>query len=193
MEPLRITQEMLDELLSGLVLTGATPDQLRERAETLYSWATDAGRFELGPGVSRAAVLSSAAEDYMVAGDTDRGLEVALEAKAAAGPGEYEPHATLIAIYVERGDVAAARAVAEEARSGVASDPIVADLIGDSFELAGEFAQAERIYSIGLRGASRDADGIWYERLLRDRHRVRRDQNKPLDGFDEEFEAFTGE
>lgn len=184
---------MLDELLESLVLTGATPEQLRSRAATLHSWATDAEAYELGPGVSRAAVLSNAAEDYIVAGDSDRGLEVALEAKAAAGPGEYEPHATLIAIYVERGDLAAATAVADEARKGVASDPIVADLIGDSFELAGDLGQAERIYTIGLRGASRDTDGIWYERLLRDRHRVRRDQAKPLDGFDEEFEALSGE
>ncbi|AYG02481.1 hypothetical protein [Gryllotalpicola protaetiae] len=193
MAPLQITQDMFDERMEGLVLSGASPDELRDRAATLYSWATDAEEYELGAGVTRAALLSSAAEDYMIVGDTDRGLAVALEAKAAAGPDEFEPHATLIQIHIDRGDIEAAKAVADEARKGVASDPIVAELIGDSFELAGELAQAERIYTIGLRAANLDDDGVWYERLLRDRHRVRRDQQKPLDGYDEEFEELTGE
>lgn len=193
MAPLQITQDMFDERMEGLVLTGASADQLRERAATLQAWATDSEQFELGAGVTRAALLSSAAEDYMIAGDKDRGLALALEAKAAAGPDEFEPHATLIQIYIDRGDVEAAKAVADEARKGVASDPIVAELIGDSFELAGELAQAERVYTIGLRAANVDDDGVWHERLLRDRHRVRRDQGKPLDGYDEEFEALSEE
>jgi len=185
----RITQEMVDKLQESLTLREATPDQLHARAETEYAWATETDAYELEPGLSRSYVLSVAADDFLSAGDAERSLEVAIEARDAAAVGDWEGHLSVIRAHLGLGAEDAAVAVANEARQAAAADPMLAEMVGDAFELADRLALAERWYTIGLRGLSRAGGRFWYERLLRDRHRVRRDQGKPLDGFDEEFES----
>ncbi|HEY0248711.1 MAG TPA: hypothetical protein VGC45_10675 [Gryllotalpicola sp.] len=187
----RVTRDMVDALQEGVTLGRASAAQLRERAETEYAWGgggDDAAAFELEPGLERARVLALAAEDFLAAGDADRALAVAQEARAAAGPADYTAHPTLVEVHLGRDEPDVALAVADEARKAAASDPALAEAIGDVFELAGLFADAERWYTIGLRGASRVDGRFWYERLLRDRHRVRRDQGKEPDAMDDEYE-----
>jgi hypothetical protein len=193
MEALRITEEMLDQLQESLMLRRATPAQLLARAETEYSWATDTDAYELAPGLARSYVLSVAADDFLSAGEGQRALAVAGEARDAAGPGDWDGHLSLVRAHLGLHELEAAKAVAAEARAAAASDPALAEMMGDAFELADELAQAERWYTLGLRGLDRVEGRFWYERLLRDRHRVRRDQSKPLDGIDEEFEAISEE
>jgi hypothetical protein len=188
----RITQERLDKLQQSLTLRKATPAQLLERAQTEYAWAVEADAYELEPGLARSYVLSVAADDFLSAGEAERALAVAAEARAAEAPGSWDGHISLIRAHLGLGAVAEAQAVADEARRGAVADPAVAEMVGDAFELADQLALAERWYTIGLRGLDRAAGRFWYERLLRDRHRVRRDQSKPLDGFDEEFEGGAG-
>jgi Flp pilus assembly protein TadD len=187
----RITHEMVDKLQESLMLGRATPAQLRERAETEHAWAVETESYELEPGLSRSYLLSAAADDYLSAGDAERALAVAGEARDTAAAGDWEGHLSLIRAQLGLGSVEAAVAVAKELRQRAAEDPMLAEMVGDAFELADELAQAERWYTIGLRGLDRTAGRFWAERLLRDRHRVRRDQGKPLDGFDEEFEALA--
>ncbi|GAA4157960.1 hypothetical protein GCM10022286_10230 [Gryllotalpicola daejeonensis] len=188
-----ITAEMLDSLQEGLVLRRASPAQLRERAETEYAWATDTEAFALAPGLSRSYVLSVAADDFLSAGDDERALAVAHEAADASEPGSWDGVVSLVRAHLGLGAVDEARAVADEARHAAASDPAIAEMIGDAFELGDQLALAERWYTIGLRGLDVAESRFWRERLLRDRHRVRRDQSKPLDGFDEEFEALNSD
>jgi hypothetical protein len=186
-----ITAEMLDNLQESLVLRRATAAQLRQRAETEYSWASDADAYELAPGLARSYVLSVAADDFLSAGDGERALAVAREAADAAEPGSWDGVVSVVRAHLGLGAVDAAKAAADEARHAAASDPAVAEMMGDAFELADELGLAERWYAIGLRGLDVVESRFWRERLLRDRHRVRRDQGKPLDGFDEEFEALS--
>jgi hypothetical protein len=191
MPPTRITQEMVDKRPESLTLGSATAAQLRERAETEYAWATETDSYELEPPLSRSYVLSAAADDFLSAGDGERALAVAGEAADASEPGSWEGAVSLVRAHLGLGSVDAARSVADEARHAAASDPAVAEMIGDAFELGDQPALAERWYTIGLRGLDISKSRFWRERLLRDRHRVRRDQSKPLDGFDEEFEALS--
>jgi len=191
MEALRITREMLDELQESLTLRHATPAQLRARALKEYAWATEADAYALEPELSRSYVLSVAADDFLSAGEAERALAVAIEARDAAEPGDWDGQISLVRAHLGLHDVSAAKAAADDARAAAASDPMLAEMMGDAFELADQLALAERWYTIGLRGVDRSAGRFWYERLLRDRHRVRRDQDKPLDGMDEEFEALS--
>lgn len=187
----RVTSEMVDQLQESLTLTRATPAQLRQRADTEYAWASEADAYELEPGLERSYVLSVAADDYLAAGDRERALAVAREAQAAEAPGGWDGCISLIRAQLGLGDVEAAKAAADEARKAAASDPMLAEMVGDAFELADQLALAERWYSIGLRGIELGDEWLWHERLLRDRYRVRRDQSKPLDAMDEEFEALS--
>lgn len=189
----RITQGAVDKLQENLTLRRAGGSEFLARAETEYAWATDTDAYELEPGLERSQLLSAAADDFIDGGEPERALEVAREAVAAAAPGTWHAHVALIDAHLALGELDAAKAVADEVRKGAGSDPAIAQIVGEAFELADEPALAERWYTIGLRGADRGEDDYWHLLLLRDRHRVRRDQLKPLDGMDAEFESLSAE
>lgn len=193
--PVRITADDLDRL------EDAEPDEddpefaawHRATAVTLESWGSDAAAFELvADELSTAEVLLAAAEHFAMAGDVADALRLGQVARRHPSAEPFEAHAQLVGFHLADADPDAATALADEVRAAGAVDPELAEAIAMEFDIADEFEQAERWYTIAVRGleAEGDRESEAYEFALIGRHRARRELGAPIDAIDEDAERF---
>ncbi|AMB58034.1 hypothetical protein [Microterricola viridarii] len=190
-----ITEDDIDNLelrdfdeVAGSV-TGGVAEHL-EKAAIFEEWATDADAYTLDEGLTPAQLLVVAAEHLQMGRDYEEGFRVARAAAAHPSAQPFEAHPTLISLHLELDQRDEALALADEVRTGGASELGIYEMIASSFELADELALAERWYAIALRALDKvnlesPADRL---SLLSGRYRVRRDAGKPQDVLDAETE-----
>ncbi len=166
------------------LITANDFDDARERAyrggtaiaETLRSWATEPDRYTLADGVSRAAVLVEAGENFGYAGDHAEALRMFEAAREDGGPTYVDPRALIVQALYQGGRKDAALELAEVLRRERPSDVNVFLVLGGFFELVDEHRAAQRWYSMGIRAM--DSGNVagsesQYETMLIGRARVR--------------------
>jgi len=163
-------------------------DQDRAIAETLRSWATDAGLYALAEDVSRAAVLVEAGENFGYAGDHAEALRMFEAARADGGSIYVDIRALMVQALYQGGQKDAALELANALRKE-SPDQITTFLVLSSFfELVDEFQAAQRWFSMGIRAMdSGNVPGSeqQYESMLIGRARVRNELGLAQDTLDD--------
>jgi tetratricopeptide (TPR) repeat protein len=170
--------------VESLEASARTAKQHRTAAERLVGWAE-----EIHPDddeVTPAALLCAAAWHLEQAGDRAAGLELYRRALDAPGDNAPDKRVYLHAALMHAGQVDAARALATEVRRSAPADAGVYELMGETYEMAGDLREALRWFAMGLARLDRDidADDDWaLEVLERGQARVREALGAP-DGPD---------
>ncbi|WP_168203741.1 tetratricopeptide repeat protein [Humibacter ginsenosidimutans] len=157
-------------------------------AETLRDWATDPERFTLADGVSRAAVLIEAGENFGYAGDYAEALRLFDEARIDGGPTYVDPRALMAQALYEGGQKDAALELAGALRKEAPTTLSTYLVLGGFFELVDELQASQRWYSMGIRAMdSGNVPGseAQYESMLIGRARVRGELGLAPDTLDD--------
>jgi tetratricopeptide (TPR) repeat protein len=157
-------------------------------AETLRAWATDDEHFTLAEGVSRAAVLVEAGDNFGYAGDHAEALRMYEAARDDGGPTYVDPRALIVQALYQGGRKDAALQLADAMRRDSPQLINTFLVLGGFFELVDESQQAQRWYSMGIRAMdSGNVPGSesQYETMLLGRARVRDELGMPRDTLDD--------
>lgn len=163
-------------------------------AETFREWATDRERFALAEGVSRAAVLVEAGENFGYAGDHAEALRMYEAARADGGATYVDPRALMVQALYQGGREDAALELADALRKDSPRLVNTFLVLGGFFEFVDEARRAQRWYSMGIRAMdSGNLPGTesQYESMLIGRARVRDDLGMPRDALDDAAAAIV--
>jgi len=145
-----------------------------------------------GDEPSPARLLVAAAWHREQAGERAVALDLYRRAVTAPGSAPPDTRCWLHSALLTAGLVHEARQLADEIRRESPSDLSVFEVVGESYEEAGDLAQAHRWFTMGTRHVDLDGldeltaedDASGYA-LVRARRRVRRLLDLPLDALDE--------
>jgi len=180
-----ITEDDLDEIEESGVMKGA--EVQRGIAATLEAWATQSERYELDAGITPGDLLVQAADHAELTDDDDEVLRLLTLAKQVSGD-EYPDGwiGTFVQLAKRRGELPQAIDAVAQWKARIEHDAREAFALAEAFELSGEFALAERWFTIAIRWSEREGEEWFYDAALVGRLGVRTEQGKPEDMMDVE-------
>lgn len=157
----------------------------RKLAANLLGWAAEPIE---GDEVPVAYLLLEAGEQLDLAGDAEAALEA--YRASAARPETTVPDARAFVVHtlVGLGRVEEAEELSEQLRRSRPADAQTYELVGETWEAAGELDRANRWFTRGLMLAEEQQERGTFAVLLISRRRVRRAIGFPPDGYDEAAE-----
>lgn len=179
MTPREISEDDLDEVEFA---TGS------DKAEIFIEWATDRERFTIVPPLTPSELLLIAADHLEQRSEWDRAWETAESAVDAEGGSPFCAHEQFISQLVSRGEFDRAREFATELRMSGAFDASTAERVGEAFEDAQNWAEAQRWHVMAMRKLEADGEAGSFRHALAAtaRYRARRSAGLPLDMLDTE-------
>ena len=161
-------------------------------AEELIEWADT---LDPESGLNRAALLTSTAQFLGYRDRHDDALVLFLAAVEDGGPVPPDTRLWLADGYLNVGDLDRARALFDEVRHDLPTNPTVYEVVGECWEERSDLEEAHRWFTLGWLRCSEadDADDQEALRLLVCRRRVRLALEWPLDDLDDSAEEYLAE
>lgn len=172
---MHVTLDQLDEATSRARSRG----HLRA-AEQLLGWA---GRVSADSEVSRAELLLAASDQYGLAGDVDRQVDLCRQAVADGGRVHPDARCYLVAALLDAGRDDEAQPYIEALRSDPSRHVHVDEFLGETLEAAGRLLEAVAVLTAGHARAKRTAPAE-AALLLQGRRRCREALGWPPDALD---------
>lgn len=173
---------MTERVLNELEFEAARTGDHAGAAERMAELAAGAGP---GCEVSRAEALVRAGEQWQLADDHDRAVELFRQAIADGGPTFIDPRACLVVSLFELGRQVEARGLIAEIKADRPDDPKVYQWIAEALLDAGDLEGAHAWATEGVEMCRRDGTAdVDLNMLLRIRYRVRVDLGLAEDDYD---------